>query len=87
MGLLVCLALAGCSEVDSVSAIREQQAAGDHEATIEPLRALLAKRPDDAELNFLYGRALAFTKPNLAMWALREAMKDPEWLVPAGTQL
>jgi tetratricopeptide (TPR) repeat protein len=86
-GLLVCHVLVGCSEVDSVAAIREQQAAGDYEATIEPLRALLAKRPDDAELNFLYGRALAFTKPNLAMWALREAMKDPEWLVPAGTQL
>ena len=87
VGLLVGLALAGCNEVESLEAIRQRQAAGDHAGSIAPLRALLATRPDDAELNFLYGRALAYTQPNLSMWALREAMKDPEWLVPAGTQL
>ena len=85
--LLVCLALSGCNEVDPLEAIRLQQAAGDYEGSLEPLRELLATRPDDPEANFRYGRALAFTQPNLAVWALRKAMKDPEWLVRAGTQL
>ena len=26
-------------------------------------------------------------QPNLAVWSLRKAMEDPEWLVPAGSQL
>ncbi len=86
-GLIACLGLGGCSEVDPIEALRERQKAGDYEGTIEPLRELLARHPDDAEANFLYGRALAFTQPNLAGWSLREAMKHPDWLVPAGTQL
>jgi len=86
-GLLVCLALTGCDETDPIDAIRQQQKAGDYEGSVEPLRELLATRPEDAEVNFLYGRALALTQPNLAVWSLREAMKDPEWLVPAGKQL
>jgi tetratricopeptide (TPR) repeat protein len=87
-GLLVCLALAGCNEVDPLEAIRRQQAAGDLKGSIESLRELLATRPDDPEANFLYGRALALTQQsNVAMWSLRKAMKDPEWLVPAGLQL
>ncbi|MCH8084022.1 MAG: tetratricopeptide repeat protein, partial [Myxococcales bacterium] len=87
-GLLVCLAFSGCDEVDPLEAVRQQHAAGDYEGSIEPLRELLAERPDDAETNLLYGQALAFTRgPNLAVWSLRRAMKDPEWLVPAGMQL
>jgi tetratricopeptide (TPR) repeat protein len=87
-GLLVCLALSGCNEVDPLEAVRLQHAAGDYEGSIEPLRELLATRPEDPETNLLYGRALAFTQgPNLAVWSLRKAMKDPEWLVPAGMQL
>src|SRR5262245_46736685 len=37
--------------------------------------------------HYLYGRALGATEPSLAVWALRKAMDDPEWLVPAGSQL
>ncbi|MCH8084228.1 MAG: tetratricopeptide repeat protein, partial [Myxococcales bacterium] len=86
--LLVCLALTGCNEVDPLEAIRQQQAAGDFEGSVEPLRKLLATRPEDPEANILYGRALAFTqRQNLASWSLRNAMKDPEWLVLAGSQL
>jgi len=85
--LLVCLGLTGCSRVEPLEEIRQQQAAGDNEGTLEPLRVLLETDPDDPELNFLYGRALAYTQPNLAGWSLRKAMKDPEWLVRAGTQL
>ncbi len=67
-GLLVCLALSGCDEVDPLEAIRQQQAAGDFEGSVEPMRELLATRPDDPEANFLYGRALSVTRPNLAGW-------------------
>jgi len=87
-GLLVCLALAGCHEVDPLEAIRQQHAAGDFEGSVEPLRELLATRPDDPEVNILHGQALAMTqRANLASWSFRKAMADPEWLVPAGTQL
>jgi tetratricopeptide (TPR) repeat protein len=87
-GLLVCLALAGCNEVDPLEAIRQQQAAGDFEGSVEPLWEFLATHPDTPEADFLYGRALAATqRSNLATWSLRKAMKDPEWLVPAGSQL
>jgi tetratricopeptide (TPR) repeat protein len=88
VGLLVCLALTGCNEADPLEGIRQQQAAGDFEGSVEPLRELLEMRPDDPEVNVLYGRALAFTgRANLASWSLRKAMQDPEWLVPAGSQL
>jgi tetratricopeptide (TPR) repeat protein len=87
-GLIASLALAGCNEADPLESVRAQQAAGDMAGSIEPLRELLKTRPDDSELVFLYGRALALTQQsNLAMWSLRKAMQDPEWLVPAGLQL
>jgi tetratricopeptide (TPR) repeat protein len=87
VGVFVCLALAGCDQGKPLEAIRKQHAAGDFEGTLETLRELLEERPEDPELNYLYGRALAFTQPNLAVWSLRKAMEDPEWLVPAGSQL
>jgi tetratricopeptide (TPR) repeat protein len=87
-GLIACLALAGCNEADPLESIREQQAAGNYAGSVEPLRELLKTHPDDSELVFLYGRALALTQQsNLAMWSLRKAMQDPEWMVPAGLQL
>jgi tetratricopeptide (TPR) repeat protein len=86
-GLLACCALAGCKQADPLEAIRQQHAAGEFATSIAPLRELLETRPDDPELNFLYGRALAVEQPNLAIWSLRKAMADPQWLVPAGSQL
>jgi tetratricopeptide (TPR) repeat protein len=86
----LCLAFAGCQQSDPAEAletIRKQQAAGDLKGSIEPLRALLAVRPDDPEANYLYGRALGPTEPSNAVWALRKAMESPEWRVPAGTTL
>jgi len=83
------LALAGCKgeEVDPLEAARQQQAGGSYQASIEPLREFLEEHPDHGEANFLYGRALAATQPNLALWSLRKAMEDPEWTLRAGTQL
>src|SRR5215468_10626222 len=86
--LIAGLALAACHAGDPLQPIREQQESGDFEGTIEPLRDLLETHPDDAEANFLYGRALVSTKrAGLASWALRRAMKDPAWEVRAGIQL
>jgi tetratricopeptide (TPR) repeat protein len=83
-GLLLCLPLGGCKPGDPLEAIREQQAKGEFAATVEPLRDLLIERPGDPEASYLYGRALVATgQPSLAVWSLREAMDDPEWLVPA----
>jgi tetratricopeptide (TPR) repeat protein len=87
-GLLLCVAIAGCGPSDPLAAIRQQQAIGDFAGSLEPLRALLDERRGDAEVLYLYGRALAQTgQVSLAEWSLRKAMDDPEWLVPAGTQL
>jgi tetratricopeptide (TPR) repeat protein len=87
-GLLLCLALHGCEPADPLESIRQQQAGGDYAGSVGPLRELLLERPQDPEANFLYGRALVFTgQPSLASWSLRQAMQDPEWLVPAGLQL
>jgi tetratricopeptide (TPR) repeat protein len=87
-GLLVCVGIAGCTPSDPLAEVRELQAAGDFEGSLEPLRERLAERPDDAEANYLYGRALVGTQqPSLAEWSLRKALEDPEWLLPAGLQL
>jgi len=86
--LLTALVLTACEPSTPLAEIRQQQDAGQFEETIEPLRAHLKRQPDDAEANFLYGRALSITKgSNFALWSLRKAMKDPDWLVPAGMQL
>jgi len=87
-GLIAGLMLAGCKAADPLESIREQHAVGNFAESIGPLRELLQTRPDDAEVVYLYGRALALTQQsNLATWSLRKAMQDPEWLVPAGLQL
>ncbi|MBW2387822.1 MAG: tetratricopeptide repeat protein [Deltaproteobacteria bacterium] len=52
------------------------------------MRELLAERRGDARLLFAYGRTLSYSGlAGLAEWPLREAMKDPEWLEPAGLLL
>lgn len=86
-----CLTFFGCGagdDTDPLEPIRLQHAQSDFEGSIEPLRRVLKARPDDSEANYLYGRALAQTgRSNVANWSLRKAMEDPEWLVPAGSQL
>jgi tetratricopeptide (TPR) repeat protein len=86
--LLACACLAGCTPTDPLAEVRRLQDAGDFAGSLEPLREILKERPDDAEVHYLYGRALVMnSQPSLAEWSLEEAMKDPEWLVPAGMLL
>jgi len=88
MAVATATALLACGPSDPLESIRYQQAQGRVAATLEPLRDLLSERRGDAEVLFLYGRTLSATgQAALAEWSLREAMKDPDWVVPAGLQL
>lgn len=87
-GFVCCLSLAACAPSDPLESIRLRQAAGQFATTLEPLRALVDDGRTDPETLYLYGRALSMTgQVSLAEWSLHEAMKDPQWLVPAGLQL
>lgn len=87
MSLLLILCVA-CGGGDPQAEIRAQHERGAYGETLEPLRALLTERPQDPELNYLYGVALARTgQPGLAIWALRRALEEEEWAVPAGLEL
>jgi len=82
------LALVACGKSDPLQEILRLQAQGDYQASIEPLRTLLAEHGDDPQIQYLYGRALVATgEPSLGEWALRNAAEDPDWLAPAGTQI
>jgi tetratricopeptide (TPR) repeat protein len=84
---LVVLACGGSPE-SRLAEVRSAQEAGRFAATLEPLRELLQARPDDAELNHLYGAALLATRqPELAIWSLRKAARDPERAVEDGLLL
>ncbi|MBW2229949.1 MAG: tetratricopeptide repeat protein [Deltaproteobacteria bacterium] len=73
---------------DPVEVVREQQRSGDYEGSLALLKELLLERSGDAEIQFLYGRALSgLGQASLAEWSLRQAMKDPEWFLPASQQL
>jgi tetratricopeptide (TPR) repeat protein len=88
IAIAFCLAPIACGPSDPLPALRAQQESGDFSGSVEPLRALLEKQPDNAEANYLYGRALVATqRAGLASWALRRAMQDPAWEVPAGLEL
>jgi tetratricopeptide (TPR) repeat protein len=82
------LSTSGCGPSDPLDAIKQAQAEGRMEETIEPLRELIDERPGDAEVLFIYGRTLSATgRAGLGEWSLREAMRDPDWMMSAGMQL
>jgi tetratricopeptide (TPR) repeat protein len=86
--LLLALAPTGCRPADPVERIRELQAAGRFQDSLEPLRELLEERGDDPEVHYLYGLALAATgSPSLALFSLRKAMESSEWVASAGLQI
>jgi len=86
---LLCGALIwGCQPEKPLETARQLQQSGAFQASLEPLRERLDEQPDDPEAGYLYGRALLRTgRPSLAMWALRQAMEDPEWREAAGILL
>jgi tetratricopeptide (TPR) repeat protein len=86
--VLVGLVLAACDRGPDLDDIRRLQSRERYAATLEPLRAMLEDRPDDPELNYLYGVALNRTQSGrLSVWALRKAAADPAWESAARLEL
>lgn len=89
-GALALLLVAGCagSVEDRIAEVRALQDAGQFNESVEPLRALLQKDPDQPEANYLLGVALVQTgQPSLAVWPLEKAANDPGQALPAGLLL
>jgi tetratricopeptide (TPR) repeat protein len=83
-----CASLPGCRAGDPIAQARDLHSAGRFADSLPLLQAQLAERPGDPELQYLYGYALVQTgQLTVAQFALREAMRSPEWLVPAATEL
>jgi len=86
--LSLAVALVACEPADPLVEARALVRAGDIDASLAVLRGLLAERPDDPEVNYLYGSLLAGQgQPALASWSLRKAMEHEDWLVRAGMAL
>jgi predicted Zn-dependent protease len=88
--LLVVLTGLACapSREARLEEVRKQQAEGQFEQTLEPLRGLLDETPDDPELNHRYGLALLMTQqPQLAIWPLQKAAKQPDRAIEDGLLL
>jgi len=92
----LCAALAaalfvfGCasSVEDRIAEVRALQDGGQFSESVQPLRELLAKHPDQPEANYLLGVALVQTgQPSLAVWPLEKASGDPSQALPAGLLL
>ncbi len=85
--LLLFVACASSVE-DRLAQVRALQDAGQFSESIEPLRELLAKNPDQAEANYLLGVALVQTgQLSLAVWPLEKASADPSQAMTAGLLL
>jgi tetratricopeptide (TPR) repeat protein len=80
--------LVACGPEDRLERVRELQARGRFQESLEPLRELLAARPDDAEVHYRYGAALRHSgQSGMALWSLRKASEHPDWVVSAGLEL
>lgn len=86
--VLVLALLSGCDSTSDVESVRALQESGRYAQSLEPLRRGLESNPDDPELHYRNGLALVQTgSPTQAVWSLRKAMEDPEWLQRAGILL
>jgi tetratricopeptide (TPR) repeat protein len=88
--LALALTLSACGgNVDSqLAEIRSLQEAGQFDASIAPLRKLLASASGHPEANYRLGVALVQTgRPTLAVWPLQKAAENPEYAIQAGLLL
>lgn len=78
---VVAAIVSGCGGHSSLEDVRRlQDEDGNYSGSVEPLRELLEEHPDDREVSYRYGLALAATgQPELAKWSLRKAMESEEW--------
>jgi len=86
--ILLLASLSGCDASSDIENVRALQQSGRYEQSLELLRRGLERDPDDSELHYRNGLALTQTgRPTQAVWSLRKAMEDPEWLQRAGLLL
>ncbi len=87
---LVGVLLGGCASepVPTLEDVRSLVVAGQIDESIEAMRAMIDAGDRRGELLFFYGQALTrLGRTGQAVWALDEAMKLEEWVVPAGVTL
>jgi tetratricopeptide (TPR) repeat protein len=88
LATILVLASLACGSEDVMEEVRALQAAGRFNESIELLRPLVSERSDDGEVQYRYGMALSRTGAlTEALWSLRAAERDPDWKIPAATQL
>ncbi|TMQ71799.1 MAG: tetratricopeptide repeat protein, partial [Candidatus Eisenbacteria bacterium] len=88
LALAVGVVHSACQKHDRLAEVRALQEQGDLYGSLEPLRELIAERPNDPEVHFLYGGALtALGHVSQGEFSLEKAMEDPKWRVRAGVQL
>jgi tetratricopeptide (TPR) repeat protein len=86
--LIAAMSLAGCSSSPTIEQIREMQALGRFEETLQPLRRMVGADPSQAELRYLLGRALLHTGDTAAaVGQLRKAARSPIFEVKASILL
>ena len=87
--LILATALGCQGDVESrLAEIRSLQAAGQFEASIEPLRGLVTPHSSHPEVNFRLGLALARTgRKSLSIWPLQKAATSEEHGIAAGILL
>ena len=68
--------------------VRALQEAGQFDASIAPLRKLIARESENPEANFRLGVALQQTgRPSLAVWPLQKAASSDEYGIQGGLVL
>jgi tetratricopeptide (TPR) repeat protein len=86
--LLATLLAVACGHQPNLEEVRSLQASELYAETEAPLRALLARNPDDPELNFRLGLALAHTgRKGEAVFPLRKAAASEDFAMEAGQVL
>ena len=88
--LIATLSLFACSQStqSQLNEIRSLQDAGQFEASIVPLRKLIAEDSNNAEASYRLGIALVRTgRGSLGVWPLRKASESDEYGVQAGLLL
>ena len=87
LGLLI---VTGCgpSTESQLSEVRALQQAGQYDASVAPLRKLLARDGGHPEANLRLGIALRQTgRPSLAVWPLQKASQSDQYGIEAGLLL
>ncbi|MGI9431128.1 MAG: tetratricopeptide repeat protein, partial [Myxococcota bacterium] len=90
VAMLVAVGPLGCQKSfdDRLAEARELQEQGDFAASIDRLRELASEQPDNGEVSYRLGVALANTgETSASFWPLRKAAESPAHAVDAGLLL